>query len=73
MAHITLEIKDNSQIPFFMQLVKNLKFVKKIEVDESASTKEEILAGLKDAVNDVNLAIAGKKKLKSVQQLLNEL
>jgi len=73
MAHITLEIKDNSQIPFFMELVKNLKFVKKVEVDEKTLSKKEVLDGLKEAVAELNEILAGKKKGKDAFHFLNEL
>lgn len=41
--------------------------------EEPEPTKAEILAGLKEAVEEVKLIKAGKKKAKSLKELLNEL
>lgn len=43
-----------------------------IENDDSP-TKEEILQGIREAVEEVNLAKQGKIKLKSFDEFLNEL
>ena len=71
MKQITLHIPDK-KVPFFMELIKSLKFIKKVETEEETS-KEEILQGIKEAVDQVNLAKQGKVKLKSARDLLNEL
>jgi hypothetical protein len=42
-------------------------------VYEKEPTKEEILEGLKEAINEVKLHKKGKIKLKSLDELLNEL
>lgn len=44
-----------------MELIKSLKFVKKVETDENTS-KEQIMQGLQEAVDEVNLIKAGKKR-----------
>ena len=41
--------------------------------EEPAPTKENILAGIKEAVEQVKLIKAGKMKAKSLKELLNEL
>jgi hypothetical protein len=41
--------------------------------EEPSPTKAEIIAGIKDAVNEVKLIKAGKIKAKSLNELLNEL
>jgi hypothetical protein len=47
---------------------------KNLEVwEEAEPTKAEILAGIKDAVEEVKLIKAGKIKPKSLKELLNEL
>ena len=73
MARVTLEIKDQSQIPFFMELVKNLKFIKKVEVDKKTLTKQQILEGFSESINELNEILAGKKTGKDAFKLLNEL
>ncbi|MFA6404316.1 MAG: hypothetical protein WCX31_22215 [Salinivirgaceae bacterium] len=41
--------------------------------EEPEPTNEEILAGIKDAIEEVKLIKAGKIKAKSLKELLNEL
>jgi hypothetical protein len=41
--------------------------------EEPEPTKEEILAGIKEAIEEVKLIKAGKIKAKSLKELLNEL
>jgi hypothetical protein len=41
--------------------------------EEPESTKVEILAGIKEAIEEVKLIKAGKQKAKSLKELLNEL
>ena len=43
------------------------------EIDEPEPTKEEILAGLKDAFEEVKQHEKGKKKLSTLDELLDEL
>ena len=50
-----------------------LETIPDVVILEPAPTCEERLQGLKEAVEEVNLAKQGKKQLKSAQQLLNEL
>ena len=71
MKQITLQIPDK-KYSFFMELIKNLDFVKKIEEDHEPS-KEEILDGLREAVKELNLIKAGKKKARNAEEFLNEL
>lgn len=35
--------------------------------------KQKVLLGLKDAASDVKAMIAGKKKMRSIEELINEL
>jgi hypothetical protein len=41
--------------------------------DELEPTKEQILQGIKQAVKEINLIKAGKKKARNVEDFLNEL
>ncbi|MEO8149272.1 MAG: hypothetical protein ABI723_16625 [Bacteroidia bacterium] len=74
MKQVTLQIPDK-KYPFFMELIKSLDFVKKVRAKEEdrEPTKEEILDGIKQAVNDVNLIKSGKLKAKPLNQFLDEL
>jgi len=71
MKQIVLHIPDK-KYPFFMELIKSLDFIKKVESDKDSS-KEEILQGIKQAVKELNLIKAGKLKAKPIKNLLDEL
>ena len=66
---IILDIKDD-KAAFIMELLNNFKFVK---AKPLTPYKAEVLEGLKEAVEQVNLAKLGKIKLKPARQLLDEL
>ena len=71
MRQVTIYTTDK-EYSHFVQLVKNLAYVKKIETDEGAERKAEvdnITAGLKE----VNLFKKGKLKTTSAADFLNEL
>jgi hypothetical protein len=65
---VLLDIKDEKAI-FFMELIKNFSFVKPKQITK----KDTFLTDLQEALDQVNLAKRGKIKLKSAEQLLNEL
>lgn len=69
MKQITLNIPDN-KVPFFMELVNNLGFVK---TDENKVSKEQLLDELKDAVKELALIQKGKTKARPLNALLDEL
>ena len=71
MTQVTLQIQDN-KLPLFLELASNLKFIKKVEV-EHEPTKLEILHGLREAVEEINLINSGKKKAVPLKDFLNEL
>ena len=56
-----------------MELLKNFPFVKTEHIAKKQTRKEEFLNELQGAVEQVNLAKQGKVKLKSAEELLNEL
>ncbi len=66
---LILDVKDD-KAAFFIELLKNFSYVKARPI---SSEKSEILEGLKEAVEQVNLAKQGKIKLKPARQLLDEL
>lgn len=69
---VLLDIKDEKAV-FFMELLKNFPFVKTEHIAKKQTRKEEFLNELQGAVEQVNLAKQGKVKLKSAEELLNEL
>jgi hypothetical protein len=66
---ILLDIKD-SKAAFIMELLQSFSYVKTKALSEQ---KAEIISDLAEAFNDVTLHQQGKKKLKSANDLLNEL
>ncbi|MCY7410185.1 MAG: hypothetical protein LH473_07920 [Chitinophagales bacterium] len=66
---ILLDIKDN-KVDFMMELFNNLPFVKAKRVNEK---KEQFLKELEEAVEQDKLHKQGKIKLKSLQEVLDEL
>ncbi len=69
---IILDIKENSRVPFLMELLKGLKYVNIVKkIDDER--KSQFITDLAEAFDDVKLYEQGKKKLKSAKDLLNEL
>ncbi len=66
---LLLDIKDE-KADFIMELLKSFPYVKTKEISPS---KARAIAGLKEAIDQVNLAKEGKIKLKSARQLVDEL
>ncbi len=66
---ILLDIKD-SKADFVMELLQSLSFVKAETISPS---KSRFLKEFKQSVDEVNLAKHGKVKLKTADQLLDEL
>ena len=66
---VLLEIKD-SKAPFFMEVLKNFTFVKAKPINED---QEQLIAEIKEAVENVKLVRKGKLKARPARELLNEL
>jgi len=66
---LLLDINED-KAAFFMELLRNFKFVK---VEKISPVEEEILTDLKDAVREVNLVKKGKKEAQPLNDFLNEL
>jgi len=67
---VLIDIPDN-EATFGMKVLKSLSFVKKIKPMSVASV--DLWEDLKEAANEVRLHKQGKLKLKTAQDLLNEL
>ncbi len=66
---LLVEVRDD-KARFILELLENFEFVKTQTIQ---TDKNNLLKGIKEAVDQVNLAKEGKIKLKSAQQLLDEL
>ena len=73
METISLNLNINrNKLPFFFELINNFDFVK-IEAEDIEPSKEEILASIKQGLEEVKLIEQGKLKSKPLKQFLNEL
>ena len=72
MKQVIINIPDK-KYPFFIELVKSLGFVKKMETIEDASTSEQLKSEIRQAVEEMKLIKSGKLKGRPVQELLDEL
>jgi hypothetical protein len=70
MDTIVIKPKSKQSIPFLKHLLKNLSDVQSVEVvsDKKSRTAKSIEAGLKDTKDILD----GKKKGKTLRQLINE-
>ena len=66
---VLLDVKDN-KADFVIELLKNLSFVK---TEAISTSKASFLKDLKGAIDEVELAKQGKLKLKTAEQLFDEL
>jgi len=75
MTEVVLRIPDNN-LPFFMQLTKELDFVvvdEKKTVKKLSAKQKKWVEGLVAGLKEVRLHQEGKIKLKTAKELLNEL
>jgi hypothetical protein len=72
MKQVTLNIPD-SKYPFFMELVKSLGFVKVSEETNLTKKQQEFVEGTKNSLEQVEQHLKGEIKLKSADQLFDEL
>jgi hypothetical protein len=66
---VLLDIKDN-KVAFIMELLNNFKFVK---AEPITPYKAEVLQGIKQAVEEMQLIKEGKLKSTPAKDLLDEL
>jgi hypothetical protein len=72
MKQVVLNIPD-SKYPFFMELVKSLSFVKVPEEAKLTKKQQEFVDGTKKSLEQVEQHLKGEIKLKSADQLFDEL
>jgi hypothetical protein len=73
MEHLVLHIKKKSKLAFIKELLKSFDYVEVLEPSQLSNKEKKWLAGLEEAVQQVNQQKHGKIKLKSAKALLNEL
>jgi hypothetical protein len=66
---VLLDIKDN-KADFVMELLKNLSFVKTSKLTDE---KAQLIGEIKEAVEEMKLIRAGKKKARNAEDFINEL
>ena len=71
MRHVTVFTTDK-EYTHFMQLAKNLHYVKRFETDEEP-TKEDVLNNIKAGLEEVQLFKKGKLKTSPAKSFLDEL
>jgi hypothetical protein len=72
MKQVVLNVPDN-KYPFFMELVKSLGFVKVTDEGKLTKKQKEFVDGTKNSLEQVERHLKGEIKLKSADQLFNEL
>jgi hypothetical protein len=72
MKQVILNIPDN-KYPFFMELIKSLSFVKIPDEAKLTKKQKEFVEGTKNALEQVEQHLKGEIKLKTADQLFNEL
>lgn len=73
MEQLVLNIKNKSKLAFIKELLNAFDYVEVLEPSQLSAKEKKWLAGLEEAVKQVNQHKQGKIKLKSAKALLNEL
>lgn len=75
MEQIIVKDIPDSKLEFFLELVRNLGFKTEIKQDSNKPSKQEqqFVDETKSALEEVEEHLEGKKKLKTLNQLINEL
>lgn len=71
MRHVTVYTTDK-EYNHFLELAKNLHYVKKIETDDE-SIEDNVLDNIKAGLKEISLFKKGKLKTTSAKDFLNEL
>jgi hypothetical protein len=68
---ILVDIRNEAKVPFVMEFLSSQSYIKTKPLSDNKADK--LMRDLKEAMNEVKLYRQGKIKLKTAQQLLNEL
>jgi hypothetical protein len=69
---VVLDIRDDTRIPFFMELLNSLDYVKVLKEIKNKKNSQYI-SDLAEAFHEVDLHSKGKLKLKRAKDVLNEM
>ena len=72
MQRVVIDIPDN-KYAFFMELIKSLGFVKVPDEAKLTKKQKEFVEGTKNSLEQVEQHLKGEIKLKTADQLFNEL
>lgn len=72
MNEIIIRVKKKEKLPFLKELLGHIDFVEIVEEKSKAEKKDEVLKDLDEAVAFVKSYKKGKTKVKSINQLLDE-
>ena len=67
---VLIDIQNEAKVPFIMEFLKSQSYIKAKTISDS---KAKLMQDLKEAFVEVKLHKEGKIKLKTAQDLLNEL
>ncbi len=70
---ITLKIKNKKKLPFFMELIDQLGYVEVVKAKKLSLEDKAFVSDIKKSIREISLHQAGKKKLKTAKELLNEI
>ena len=74
MTEILIRIKNRRKVSFIKELLGSFNYVELKDFEkEFTPAEKKVLKGLKQSFKEVKLAEQGKIKLKTLQQLLDEL
>ena len=67
---VLVDIRNEDKVPFVMEFLCSQSYIKTQPLSDAGA---QLMKDLKDAMNEVKLHRQGKIKLKTAEQLLNEL
>ena len=67
---VLVEIRNEAKVPFVMEFLESQSYIKTKSLSDAGA---KLMEDLKEATNQVKLHKQGKIKLKTAEQLLNEL
>ena len=67
---VLVDIRNEAKVPFILEFLSSQSYIKVKPMSEPAAS---LMQDLKEAMNEVKLHRQGKIKLKTAEQLLNEL
>lgn len=73
METLIVRIKNKSKTSFTKELLKSFSFLEVKEEKNFTQKEKKMIKNLAAAFQDVELSLSGKKKLKSLEETINEL